>query len=311
MRFNFLIAVKDKEPVMSINDVRHRQGDIIVAKPFDMPLGRLTIAQCLCVPVNLADWIDEPDWSMMVIKRDVYDWLIEVGLAWRVVTVDSRCGFKDDMTPEEQSAVLSSVFADYTFEDVKNTARGFWKQNEWDETRRHYCKRLYENGLTEDEDFREIDYETDGVSYGSYPPAEWVWSIKEGEPIRRPKLLAKFRYKIPHSRFDRYEVDSAKIEDDTYIYQPFLALSRVVEPFFDARSDYQPVSKGNSAYLRKKAEAGSTKVASGDFIVDTETPAIASVQDKIFDWSSSNQLVVDKLTNTFVNPQKEMPVGNE
>lgn len=137
---------------------------------------------------------------------------------------------------------------------------------------------LFEDGLTEDVDFREICPEDD-LDPLAYPPPDYVWDLQARMVIKRPKMLAKRRYKIPLSLLGN--IDLAKVRDKTCIYQPFKKATQLVSKFDGENGNH---------FLEEKD-------------VDCSAPGISSGQEIVFQWSAVENLVVDKYTNFYEAPQ--------
>lgn len=145
---------------------------------------------------------------------------------------------------------------------------------------------LWEVGLVEWVDFR--DFHTrkarplkpgeDDVDLTVYPPNEYVWDLTNEKPIKKPKRLAKRRYKIPLNMLGN--IDLAKVRNKKYIYQPFKKASKLVEKFD---------GKNGNHYLETKD-------------VDCVASAIGAEQEIVFQWSVVHNLVIDKYTNLYVEP---------
>ena len=145
---------------------------------------------------------------------------------------------------------------------------------------------LWENGLVEWVDWREFQTRKsrplkpgeDDVDLELYPPEEYVWDIKAGKPMERPRREAKRRYKIPLSVLGN--IDLAKVQNKTYIYQPFKKASQLVEKFDGKDGRYD------------------LKVQD----VDCVATGMSAEQEVVFQWSAVDNLVVDKYTNSYVEP---------
>lgn len=136
---------------------------------------------------------------------------------------------------------------------------------------------LFENGLVEDVDFRELATE-DGLDYVVYPKKQYVWDRQARMPIKRPKMIAKRRYKIPLNMLGN--IDLVKVRNPTYIYQPFKKASQLVEKFD---------GKGANEFLEEKD-------------VDCVALGVSKEQEKVFQWSQLNNLIMDKYTNSYISP---------
>lgn len=136
---------------------------------------------------------------------------------------------------------------------------------------------LWENGLVEGVDFRDIEKE-DGVDPVQYPDKDYVWNIKAEKPMKRPRQEAKRRYKIPLSILP--DIDIVKTQNKFCIYQPYKRASQLVEKFDGKKGRH---------YLETKD-------------VDCSGFGIGTEQEIVFQWSALDNLVIDKYTNFYVGP---------
>lgn len=136
---------------------------------------------------------------------------------------------------------------------------------------------LWANGLVEGVDFRDIEKE-DGLDPIVYPSQDYVWDIQANMPMKRPKELAKRRYKIPLNILGN--IDMAKVQNKIYIYQPFKKASQLVQKFDGINSPYDLKIKD----------------------VDCTASGIGTEQEVVFQWSAIDNLVMDKYTNLYVKP---------
>jgi len=136
---------------------------------------------------------------------------------------------------------------------------------------------LWQDGLIENIDFRDIDKD-DHLNPKIYPDKDYVWDIQAQQPMKRPEQLAKRRYKIPLSIFGN--IHMGKVQNKTNVYQPFKKASQLVEKF-DGK---------DGRYLLKAKD------------VDCKGIGISAEQEVIFRWSATNNLVIDKYTNSYIEP---------
>lgn len=137
---------------------------------------------------------------------------------------------------------------------------------------------LWENGLIWGIDFRKLEYDRHHVDQVQYPVSEYCWHIKNQRPIKRPKMQAKRRYRIPLDRFAI--LDKAKVQNKKYIYQPFKKASQLVQRFDGLEGRH---------YLEKKE-------------VDCVAPGIGEEQEFVVLWTNTNKVVMDKYTNSYIGP---------
>ncbi|OEU68449.1 MAG: hypothetical protein BBJ57_02470 [Desulfobacterales bacterium PC51MH44] len=118
----------------------------------------------------------------------------------------------------------------------------------------------------------------DDIDLDLYPMKEYVVDMKTGKPMLRPAKIAKRRFKIRLASLGN--IDMAKVQNEEYIYQPFKKASQLVE-------------KADGLNGRYKLETKD---------VDCVSTGIGAEEEKVFQWSPLNNLVVDKYTDTYVSP---------
>jgi len=179
---------------------------------------------------------------------------------------------------------------------------------------------LYENGKVDGIDFRDINPDRDGVDKES----GMVWDIKAEKKIAEPKRLAKNRYQIPLTSLG--DIDLEKTRDIKTVYQPFLKESFVVNmPCFTLpdrdielryvggvyemrqirkwkRNIYEETINGKLIrFIRPKEPAIPIEIKDDPWRpIYCDTSTIGKEDEKVFEWSTTENLVKDKHDNSWL-----------
>lgn len=150
-------------------------------------------------------------------------------------------------------------------------------------TQAHYAMKqkltapLWENGLVEWVDFERLDKDH-GVSLMQYPRRDYDWDIQAAKPIKRVLKVAKRRHKIPLNILGN--IDMAKIQNKSYVYQPFKKATQLVK--------------------KLNGLDGNKYLSIQD--VDCVATGIGAEQEVTFQWNMLDNLVMDKYNNSYIAP---------
>lgn len=166
---------------------------------------------------------------------------------------------------------------------------------------------LYEGGLFEWVDFRDIDFEEDAVE-PIYPNNLYSWHINTSMIIPKPAMLSKYRYKIDFGRFATSNLNFSKVRNEKIIYQPFLKKSRIINMSYltSSKGHYFVRVKNGKHKLVKTYQDKNSKsdvVPIGvEYEIYTDTPSIGNEIEKVFKWKEGVNLIQDKYDNSWVYP---------
>ena len=154
--------------------------------------------------------------------------------------------------------------------DIQGVAFEDW------ELRNFFKEPQYSDGHILGASFRDINYEQDSVNKLAYPSHLYAWDIQADCIMERPVVTAKRRFKVTAPP----QLDSIKIKDKKYIYQPFKKASQLVQKFDGI---------GGNRFL---------EVSDVDCV-----SSLGDVESEVIILWKNKTIITDKYTNLKVSPQ--------